>query len=86
MTEVKVPQIGAILLAAGGSSRLGRPKQLLQYEGMTLLRRTSEMLAASVCDPIIIVLGAEHELMQKELEGLSSVICINSEWKSGMSS
>lgn len=62
--------IGLILLAAGGSSRLGRPKQLLGYEGQPLLRRAAETALASQCQPVIVVLGAQAEACAAVLQGL----------------
>jgi Uncharacterized MobA-related protein len=78
--------IGGILLAAGGSSRMGRPKQLLVYEGSTLLRRATETLLNSVCDPVVVVLGAEIERAKNEIEDLPASIILNERWQSGMSS
>ncbi|MGB7209887.1 MAG: nucleotidyltransferase family protein [Pyrinomonadaceae bacterium] len=86
MTENRNVKIGGLLLAAGGSSRLGQPKQLLQFNGKTLLRHAAEAMAASICDPIVVVLGAETARSTAEIEGLSVFQCLNENWKSGMSS
>lgn len=86
MTENSKSKIGGILLAAGGSSRLGQPKQLLQFKGKTLIRRAAEALVGSGCCPIVVVLGAEIECSTAELEGLEVNICINDNWQVGMSS
>ncbi len=86
MTASNEPKVGAILLAAGGSSRLGRPKQLLNFQGKTLLRISAESLAETLCRPIIVVLGAEIERSTSELNGLPLNICENEKWQSGMSS
>ncbi|MBL8183011.1 MAG: nucleotidyltransferase family protein [Blastocatellia bacterium] len=86
MAEANDPNIGGILLAAGGSSRLGRPKQLLEFNGKTLIRRAAETLVDSKCDLIVVVLGAEIERSSAELDGLDVAICINENWHSGMSS
>jgi len=86
MTANENLKIGGILLGAGGSSRLGRPKQFLHFEGQTLLRRTAEALVASVCDPVVAVLGAESEKAEAEIADLSLSTCLNPEWRSGMSS
>lgn len=79
-------KIGGILLAAGGSSRLGRPKQLLEFNGKSLIRRAADTLVNSNCRPITVVLGAETERSTAELDGLDVAICINENWQSGMSS
>lgn len=86
MAEANDRNIGGILLAAGGSSRLGRPKQLLEFNGKTLIRRAAETLVNSNCRPITVVLGAETERSTAELEGLDLAIIINQNWQSGMSS
>jgi len=86
MAEANDPKIGGILLAAGGSSRLGRPKQLLEFNGKMLIRRAAETLVHSKCDLIVVVLGAEIERSSAELDGLDVAICVNENWQSGMSS
>lgn len=85
MTENPRLKIGAILLAAGGSSRLGRPKQLLEFEGTTLVKLAAEMLTASACSPVVAVLGAEIERSSEQLAGIDISICINENWNQGMS-
>lgn len=82
-TEVSVT--GLILLAAGNSSRLGRPKQLVQYEGKSLLRRAAEAALASQCVPVIVVLGAEESACCEVLKGLAVQIVVNSDWPQGLS-
>lgn len=73
-------------MAAGGSSRLGQPKQLLQFKGKTLLRHAAEAMAGSRCDPVVVVLGAETESSASEIEGLPVSVCVNENWQIGMSS
>lgn len=79
-------KIAGLLLAAGGSSRLGQPKQLIEFEGKTLIRRAAEALIEAGCSPVVVVLGAEVERSSEQLEGLDVEIIVNDEWKSGMSS
>lgn len=50
--------IGIVILAAGASTRMGTPKQLLRYQERSLLRHTVEVAIASVCRPLIVVLEA----------------------------
>lgn len=85
MTESSEPKIAGLLLAAGGSSRLGRPKQLLEIEGKTLVRRAAEALIEAGCSPILVVLGSEFEGSRKQLEGLPVEVIENPDWPSGMS-
>ncbi len=86
MTGSKKPKIGGLLLAAGGSSRLGRSKQLVHFEGQTLLRRAAESMTASIFDPVVVVLGSNSDESAVELKGLAATICLNENWRSGMSS
>src|SRR6476661_1956002 len=76
----------ALLLAAGGSSRLGEPKQLIKYEGKSLLRRAADCALAAGCNETIVVLGAAAEACTRELEGLPVRVVINEAWERGMSS
>ncbi len=82
----KSKTIGGLLLAAGGSSRFGRPKQLVAFDGKTLLRRAAETLISSGCHPNIVVLGAELDVCKIELADLDVNICVNEQWQTGMSS
>jgi molybdenum cofactor cytidylyltransferase len=74
-----------IILAAGNSSRLGQPKQLLKYKGRTLLQIAID--AADNCEAVvkILVLGANAEDIQNEIELKSVVLTINQYWELGMS-
>jgi molybdenum cofactor cytidylyltransferase len=78
--------ISAILLAAGESKRMGRPKQLLTWQGRTLLRHTLEPLINSDADEIVLVLGHEADLIRKSLPALPIKIVINPDYNQGMAS
>ncbi|SHI89136.1 molybdenum cofactor cytidylyltransferase [Hymenobacter daecheongensis DSM 21074] len=74
-----------LLLAAGSSSRLGQPKQLLPYAGQTLLRRAAETaVAAAGGGPVVVVTGALHESLLPELAGLPLAVVRCPEWERGM--
>jgi molybdenum cofactor cytidylyltransferase len=73
-----------VILAAGSSSRLGRPKQLLKYQGKTLLVRAVETALASVCRPVLVVLGAGSGQLRGEVSGLDVRILINPDWETGI--
>jgi molybdenum cofactor cytidylyltransferase len=79
-------QIAAVILAAGASTRMGTPKQLLQWHGKSLLRSITETAIAADCDPIIIVLGASGDKIQAEVSDLPVQIVTNPEWQTGMGS
>jgi len=76
--------IGAVVLAAGGSSRLGAPKQLLEFRGETLVRRAAKAALESVCDRVVVVVGS-HE-MRYEIDDLPVSVVENKNWQSGISS
>ena len=78
--------VALLLLAAGASTRMGRPKQLLPYQGRTLLRHAAETAVASGCAPIALVTGALHEALVAEVSGLPIAVVHNPDWKTGMAS
>ncbi|HEU4598045.1 MAG TPA: NTP transferase domain-containing protein, partial [Pyrinomonadaceae bacterium] len=59
--------VGAVVLAAGSSSRMGTPKQLLPFRGQTLLRRSALAALGAGCRPVIVVTGAHAEQTRGEL-------------------
>jgi molybdenum cofactor cytidylyltransferase len=75
-----------VILAAGASTRLGQPKQLVPIGGEPLLLRTVRMAREAGCNPIIVVLGFEAERMRKVLIDAPVLILENEEWRSGMGS
>jgi molybdenum cofactor cytidylyltransferase len=78
--------IGVIMLAAGNSSRLGTPKQLLTYEGKTLLQHSLQSALDSVAYPVIVILGAQADRIKNETSFNSAHIVINADWQEGMAS
>ena len=76
--------IAAVVLAAGGSTRLGSPKQLLAYGEKSLLRGAAESVLATPCTPVLVILGSGAEGLQDELDGLRTIIKVNPEWGKGM--
>lgn len=61
------------------------PKQLLVYQGQTLIRRAAETALASLCRPVVVVLGANAVAIGSELE-LPVIVTRNREWETGMAS
>lgn len=86
MDEPDKSQTAVIILAAGNSTRLGKPKQLLEFQGKTLIRRAAETALAAGCENVVVVLGANSDRIKKEIENLPLKIVINENWESGMSS
>lgn len=78
--------IGTIILAAGSSSRLGQPKQLLVHEGKTLVRRIADLALTLTKGPVTVVLGANRHAIAGELEGLPVTLIDNPRFEEGMSS
>lgn len=76
----------AVLLAAGGSARLGQPKQLLRRDGETLLRRSARLLQQTRPSQLIVVLGAGHERMLAQLDRLQCQVVVNARWREGLAS
>lgn len=76
--------VGAIVLAAGNSSRLGRPKQLLLHEGEALVCRSARAAIAGGCAPVVIVVGAEGSRIEQEVAGLAACIVHHPEWSRGI--
>src|SRR5437763_12750721 len=64
----RMHHIGAVVLAAGGSSRFGRPKQLLTFRGETLVRRAVRAASEAGCDPVIVVAGNLGDAIRSELD------------------
>jgi molybdenum cofactor cytidylyltransferase len=79
-----MPDIGAVILAAGGSSRLGQPKQLLQFRDKTLVRRTVDAAREAGCSPIVVVVGSDREKVSRELEQTGAVLVENINWDDGI--
>lgn len=83
--------IAALILAAGGSSRLGQPKQLVKVNGQTLLERTIDALhACGTISPVLIVLGAHNERVRSCIAepGTAAHVefVVNPDWQQGMGS
>src|ERR1700744_5336166 len=76
----------AIILAAGGSSRLGFPKQTLLYKGKTLLELSIEAGLKSKCNPVVVVLGANADAIEAGIKDNNITIIHNPNWPEGMAS
>lgn len=82
-----MPLTDAIILAAGSSSRLGQPKQLVYHEGKSLLEGIiSKIEATGLVREILVVLGANLETIEPLVKWNKSRIVLNKEWENGMGS
>lgn len=77
---------GIVVLAAGESSRLGRPKQLLEFGHETLLTRVVKTAKEAINGPVIVVLGSNAESLKRVITNENVHIVVNNEWEEGMSS
>jgi molybdenum cofactor cytidylyltransferase len=78
--------VGLVMLAAGASTRMGKPKQLLELNGESLLRRATLAALRSVCQPVVIVLGANEAFIRPETARLPVHVVVNTDWEQGMGS
>jgi molybdenum cofactor cytidylyltransferase len=90
--------IAGIVLAAGSSSRLGRPKQTVVFDGHTLVERATRVAQEAGLSPVIVVIadatlidrlqqmGATVLLNRKAFEGMASSICVGISWAKGLNS
>jgi len=83
---VIVDSYAIVILAAGSSSRMGRPKQLLPFYGKSLLEHTVDTASETDANPVIVVLGANASLLEKEISEKKVHIAENTGWEEGMAS
>jgi molybdenum cofactor cytidylyltransferase len=86
LVESGTAGVGAVVLAAGSSSRMGTPKQLLQFQGQTLLTRAALAALGAGCRPVVVVTGAYAVRAGEELRGLDVLEVVNELWETGMAS
>ncbi len=79
-------QVAAIVLAAGGSTRMGKPKLLLDWHGQPLIRWVAHLALTTGCSPVIVVTGANEEDVRLALADLPLVFTHNPDWQNGQSS
>jgi molybdenum cofactor cytidylyltransferase len=75
--------IVAVVLSAGESSRMGRPKALLPIDGQTFIEKIVGALARTRVGQIIVVLGHDAEMLKRRLEYLAVTFLVNADYKSG---
>jgi molybdenum cofactor cytidylyltransferase len=81
---VTIGALGAVVLAAGGSTRLGRPKQLVVHDGRPLVVRAADAARRAGTNPVVVVLGAEADAVRAVLADLPVVQVVNARWADGM--
>ena len=77
--------LAAVILAAGGSSRMGQPKQLLKFRGTSLLRRAIDTALAVPTEQVIVVLGHAADQLLPECTPTNATVVLNDQWMEGVS-
>jgi molybdenum cofactor cytidylyltransferase len=86
------PRLAAVILAAGGSRRLGRPKQLLRYRGTTLVERAARLARGAAGSDVVVVIGDQPQRLRSLLRrhqragsaGRRLTIATNARWADGL--
>ena len=86
MSRASPPRVGAVVLAAGASTRLGTPKQLLVHAGEPLVRRAAAAALAAGAASVVVVLGAHADAVAVALAGLPVTLHRHGRWSDGMAS
>jgi molybdenum cofactor cytidylyltransferase len=78
--------VAAVVLAAGGSIRFGKPKQLAIFQGEPLVRRIVTAAKDAGCAPVVVVLGSSAAQIKPVLAGLPVSIIEHPNWSNGLGS
>lgn len=78
--------VAGIMLAAGGSTRFGQPKQLLDWKGQPFVRAVANTALEAGLSPVIVITGANAEQIEEAVKGLNVTVIRNEEWQSGQGS
>ncbi|WP_235577921.1 nucleotidyltransferase family protein [Pseudoxanthomonas sp. Root630] len=74
----------AVVLAAGGSTRLGRPKQLLTRDGETLVHRAARLALAAGASRVLVIVGAQADDVVAAVRDLPVEYVVNARWREGL--
>ncbi|MCY4339051.1 MAG: NTP transferase domain-containing protein, partial [Gammaproteobacteria bacterium] len=88
MTDKRpIVEVTSIVLAAGGSRRYGRCKQLVEVNGCSLVRLGVDRLSGLFTpDRIIVVVGADSEAVAQAVSDLPVKVVLNKDWRQGLAS
>ncbi len=86
MSATDTGSVAIIILAAGNSSRLGRPKQTLLWQGIPLLRHVANAALESRLGPVVVVTGAYESEVAAAVSDLPLLLIQNKDWSAGMAS
>jgi nicotine blue oxidoreductase len=73
-----------VVLAAGGGSRMGMPKAVLEFRGQPLITRTVRTALAGGCHTVCAVVGAEVRKATSYAEAAGAFVAVNDAWAEGM--
>ncbi|MBN1995611.1 MAG: nucleotidyltransferase family protein [Anaerolineae bacterium] len=85
MREETFSRTAAIILAAGGSTRFGAPKQLARWGRQTFIERVADVALASLAQPVVVVVGAEIDQCRAALANRPVQVVVNKNWAGGQS-
>lgn len=83
---IRAPRVAGVVLAAGSSSRMGQPKQLLPFRGQTLLECVVDNALASPLDRLVVVVGHQAAELTDLLRSRDVTVVFNSAFMTGQSS
>jgi molybdenum cofactor cytidylyltransferase len=79
-------RVAAVVLAAGGSTRFGRPKQFALFQGDTFIKRIVAAAIEAGCAPVVVVTGEDSAQIRSELARFTVSIAMNPDWQKGLGS
>jgi molybdenum cofactor cytidylyltransferase len=89
MSSSQDPGVAGVVLAAGASTRLGQPKQLLRADagetrGEPLVVVAARQLLDAGCAPVLVVTGGAHDDVARAVDPLGVSVLFNDAWREGM--
>jgi molybdenum cofactor cytidylyltransferase len=75
-----------IILAAGASTRMGQPKQLLKYNDVNLIQHTIDEALAAGAQKVLVVLGSNAEKISEQINKKQANVLYNKNWEEGIAS
>jgi molybdenum cofactor cytidylyltransferase len=78
--------VAGVILAAGGSTRYGKPKQLLDWKGQAFVRAVAQTALQAGLSPVIVVTGANADQVEASISDLNITSVRNEAWSSGQGS
>jgi molybdenum cofactor cytidylyltransferase len=78
-------RVAGVILAAGGSERMGRPKLLEAWKGEPLIRYALRGAVEGSLDPIVVVLGDRAEALRLAIGDFPVRMVVNQDWRAGQS-